>query len=128
MSSDPIHRFGRGTQHKLKTRRSATVPLHLRSLLLVLESTSANTGSIYGQTPSISVGGQTTVAPSSAGASAQKLIDDIERAVYGHIRALRALGRTTVNTVEVARSLGITASDVEAALIALKSKGVKIAA
>lgn len=49
----------------------------------------------------------------------------IEKAVYGHIRALRALGRDTVNTVEIAQALGISVKEVDASIANLRAKGVK---
>ena len=44
----------------------------------------------------------------------------IERAVYGHIRALRALGRTHASAFEIARALGLRRSEVARALKALR--------
>jgi hypothetical protein len=49
----------------------------------------------------------------------------VVNAVYGHIQAVRALGRETITTVEIARALLIPLSDVTAALERLKKKGVK---
>lgn len=49
----------------------------------------------------------------------------IEGAVYAHIRAVRALGRQEINTVEIASALGLPQRDVEDAVAALASKGVK---
>lgn len=51
----------------------------------------------------------------------------IEDAVYTYIQAVRALGRTTINTSEIASALGIDRRKVEAAAAALKDKGVKAA-
>lgn len=52
----------------------------------------------------------------------------VEAAVFAHIKALRALGRTTVNTGEIARALALPLRDVEAAAARLRSKGVRTAA
>ena len=51
---------------------------------------------------------------------------DIERAVYAHIRAIRVLGKKSVNTAEIAEALGISLDEVHGALGALKKKGVKV--
>jgi hypothetical protein len=48
-----------------------------------------------------------------------------EEAVYAHIQAVRALGKTQVGTAEIARALGISISDVEKTISALRVKGVK---
>lgn len=52
--------------------------------------------------------------------------NSIESAVYAHIRALRALGRTSVNTSEIAGALSLTVAQVGAAISNLQSKGVKV--
>jgi hypothetical protein len=52
----------------------------------------------------------------------KKIVD----AVFGYIQAVRALGRTTINTIEVARALNLSPSDVERTLSSLSKKGVKI--
>jgi hypothetical protein len=49
----------------------------------------------------------------------------IENAVFGYIQAVRALGRTTINTTEVARALDLNLADVERTLSALRRRGVK---
>lgn len=46
-------------------------------------------------------------------------------AVYGYIRAIRALGRTEINTVEIAHALSLPVSEVNHAISLLKEKGVK---
>ena len=61
------------------------------------------------------------VAPSS-GADSKA----IENAVYGHIRAIRALGRTQVTVSEIAAALSIPQTAVVQALGALRAKGVKL--
>jgi hypothetical protein len=50
----------------------------------------------------------------------------IENAVYGYIQAIRALGRTKINTAEVAAALSLAVSEVNGALSALKKKGVRL--
>lgn len=49
----------------------------------------------------------------------------IETAVYSHIKAMRALGRTSLNTTEIARALSISRKDVERAVPNLRDKGVR---
>jgi hypothetical protein len=51
----------------------------------------------------------------------------IENAVYAHIRAVRALGRTEVNTAEIAKALRLPLKEVERAVSRLVSKGIKVA-
>ena len=53
--------------------------------------------------------------------------DPVVSAVYSHIRAIRSLGHTTVNTADIARALSISTQQVETSLSALKNKGVKVA-
>ena len=50
----------------------------------------------------------------------------VENAVYGYIRAVRALGHTYVNSLEVARALSLPVTDVEAAMQNLSDKGVRV--
>jgi hypothetical protein len=49
-----------------------------------------------------------------------------ENAVYAHIRAVRALGRTQINTDEIAKALGLSVGEVNSTLASLKKKGVKL--
>jgi len=49
----------------------------------------------------------------------------IEAAVYSYIQALRALGKTQVNTAEIARALGLPMSNVEKALPKLTERGIR---
>ena len=53
--------------------------------------------------------------------------EQLENAVYGYMRAIRALGRTTVDVAEVSRALNITIPQVQSTLPALLTKGVRIA-
>jgi hypothetical protein len=52
--------------------------------------------------------------------------EDVGAAVYAHIRAMRALGRTTVNTAEVAKALSLDVGVVDRAVAEMTSKGVKV--
>ena len=51
---------------------------------------------------------------------------EIEAAVYAHIRAMRALGHTHVNSLAIARALSLPISDVEVAMRQLSDKGVRV--
>jgi hypothetical protein len=71
-----------------------------------------------------------TIVGSTAGVVASKTGPStraMENAVYGHIRAIRALGRTQVSASEIAAALFLPVGDVITALNALRSKGVKVA-
>jgi DNA-binding MarR family transcriptional regulator len=46
-------------------------------------------------------------------------------AVYSYIRALRSLGRTQINSFEVAEALSLSIDSVSRAIRALEEKGVK---
>jgi len=50
----------------------------------------------------------------------------VQSAVYAHIRALRALGKTSVNTVEIAEALNISQKATIRAIRELSNKGVKV--
>ena len=50
---------------------------------------------------------------------------NIQRAVYAHIRAVRALGRKRITTGEIAEALSLPVSEVNRAITALKRKGVR---
>ena len=52
---------------------------------------------------------------------------DVEAAVYAHIRAVRALGRTVINSAEISNALAVPVAEVEKALVRLKAKGIRIA-
>ena len=51
---------------------------------------------------------------------------DVKGAVFSHIRAMRALGHTRVNTDQVAKALSLPPSEVERAIGELSSKGIKV--
>ena len=50
---------------------------------------------------------------------------NIEGAVFAHIKAVRALGHTEVNTDQIAAALSVPVSAVNAAITKLRDKGVK---
>jgi hypothetical protein len=49
-----------------------------------------------------------------------------ENAVYAHIQAVRAMGRASVNSREIAVALGLPIPDVEEAMKALQARGVRL--
>jgi hypothetical protein len=53
--------------------------------------------------------------------------EKIERAVYSHIQAVRTLGHKRINTEQIAEALGLPVSAVNATIVSLKRKGVKLA-
>ena len=50
----------------------------------------------------------------------------IEGAVYDYIQAVRALGRTRITTVEIARALRLPVTAVDRTVANLRHKGVKV--
>jgi predicted transcriptional regulator len=50
---------------------------------------------------------------------------NLVNAVYAHITAVRALGRKTINTQEIADALNLPMATVERSILLLKKKGVK---
>jgi hypothetical protein len=69
-----------------------------------------------------------TVAPARAPRQSANVDKVLEAAVYNYIRAVRALGRTTLNTREIADALKLSLADVDGTVKRLEAKGVKIAA
>ena len=56
----------------------------------------------------------------------ERTVDELEAAVYSHIQALRALGHTTVKTSDIAAALSLSLGVVNAIVVRLKNKGVKV--
>jgi hypothetical protein len=50
---------------------------------------------------------------------------DVQRAVYAYIQAIRVLGRTEINTIEIADALALPIVLVNQAAAALRRKGVR---
>jgi len=50
----------------------------------------------------------------------------VQSAIYAYIRAIRALGRTKINTSEVADALSLSVAEVNRAISSLKKKGVRV--
>lgn len=53
---------------------------------------------------------------------------EVETAVYAHIRAMRTLGHTTLNTGQIATALSLPQRDVDMAVANLRNRGVKVVA
>jgi hypothetical protein len=78
-------------------------------------STTTTAGSV-----TFTISGPAYAAPARAVTPKQ-----IENAVYAHIQAVRALGRTQIAPEEIARALGLSLSEVQGTIAALRQKGVK---
>ena len=50
----------------------------------------------------------------------------LSSAVYGHIRAMRSLGHTSVKTDQIAKALDLPLEAVDRAVRSMQNKGVKI--
>jgi hypothetical protein len=77
----------------------------------------------YSNTTGTSAGATYPIGPK---VTTNRATAEIENAVYGHLRALRALGRTKLNVSEVAEALKIPATAVLGAVNALREKGFKL--
>ena len=89
------------------------------------DSTVTNNGIIHGIGTSTS-SMITVVASSSPSKSVPKINNtQIVDAVYGHLRAIRALGRTKASISEIAKSLNLPYNQVESALADLHQRGVR---
>ncbi len=60
--------------------------------------------------------------PHISGVSDKKL----EAAIYGHLRAMRALGKTVIDTANVAEALSLPVSTVNEVVVRLQKKGIKV--
>ena len=78
---------------------------------------------------STQIDSKTKAAPAKrASASGSQTTKAVESAVYGQIRAMRALGVTSVSTDKIAKSLSIPRSLVDAAVKGMRDRGVKVSA
>ena len=68
----------------------------------------------------------TVIVTPSAGPALPREDKKIENAIYAHIRALRALGRTQINSAEIAEALGLNLNTVHRAIRSLTKRGVKV--
>ena len=51
---------------------------------------------------------------------------EVENAIYGYIRAMRALGHTSIVSTDISDALNLPIRDVERAMRRLRSRGVRI--
>lgn len=59
-------------------------------------------------------------------AASMKGEQNLEKAVFAHIRAMRTLGRTSLNTLEVARALSLPVDTVDRVVAKMSTKGVRV--
>jgi hypothetical protein len=86
----------------------------------ILYGHSSSTGSVFSALA-------TEPAPSRGRVPATPAVPkEVINAVYSHIRAVRALGRGSINTNEIAKALSLPSKDVERAVSTLGRKGVKV--
>ncbi len=103
----------------------------MNSVVTARRPTAAN-GSLVTLTPTVSsatiliVREEAIPAPKTK-ASKKAEGKKIDAAVFAYIQALRALGRDTVNTLEIATGLGLSVKAVDEAAKRLAGKGVRLA-
>jgi predicted Rossmann fold nucleotide-binding protein DprA/Smf involved in DNA uptake len=87
----------------------------------------ANTGTLTVPSTASTTAGRITLSMSMAMPPTHRKVESkkIERAVYAHIQAVRALGRTQIEPQEIARALGLSVQQVLSTIHTLKQKGVK---
>jgi hypothetical protein len=83
---------------------------------------SATTPAPTTNTVTVSMGTKATVTVTARKITAA----DMQDAIYTHIQAVRALGKTKITPEEIARALELPVSTVEGAISTLKNKGVKV--
>jgi hypothetical protein len=87
----------------------------------------ANTGTLTIPSSAITTTGTVMLSMSNTTPTPERKVESkkIENAVYAHIQAVRALGRTQIEPQEIARALGLSVPQVLSTIQALKQKGVK---
>jgi hypothetical protein len=85
----------------------------------------SRTTTTYETARSVSASGSVSLGVPISKPLNQRRNKNIEAAVYGYIQALRALGKTQINTAEIARALGIPISIVASVLPKLGEKGIR---
>lgn len=58
--------------------------------------------------------------------SSEVSAESVQSAVYTYIKAIRALGRTQINTAEIADASSLSTSEVNRAIAALRGQGIKL--
>ena len=94
----------------------------------VYNTTAAGPSIISAKTSTI---GMNTYTPADNSVGRSRVVSShsqksIESAVYAHIQAMRALGRRTINTVEISKALGLPPAAIDKTLESLKEKGVRV--
>lgn len=99
----------------------------LRTSNVVISSTGTNTSAFFG-------GSTATGSDFTVGRGGHAFVDQgampahdltVETAVFNYIQAIRALGRTTINTAEIAKALSLPAAAVDAVVSKLTARGVR---
>ena len=112
----------------MTARRVTVGQIHISRGSRVTSSASGTAG-IYPILPTSTSASRSQVETSSSPfqptGKLSKKEKKIEAAVYSHIKAIRALGRTVINTVEIDESLSLPIEDVNRIVSRLKEKGVR---
>jgi hypothetical protein len=90
----------------------------------------ASTAATLTSTSSIAVSGTTVIGsvPAPPAAPSHPLPEaKVDSAVYSYIRAMRAIGKTRLNTAEIAAALGLPEATIRNAAARLSDKGVRAA-
>jgi hypothetical protein len=92
-------------------------------------STAGTTVTISSTTSGVTITKVAVATPRTTGAEPQAAseAENLERAIYGYIQAIRALGRETATSAEIAKALSLPESKVVAVLPTLRRKGVRAA-
>lgn len=56
----------------------------------------------------------------------RRSVQAVDNAVYSHIRAIRALGRKTLNTSDIADALSLPTNEINQSIERLKKKGIRL--
>ncbi len=90
-------------------------------------ATTVATGITFGHsTSSVGMATFTVQGPSKGSIGTGHTAKNVENAVYGHLRVMRTLGRTRVDSSEISQALQLPRHLIEQALNNLTKKGVKI--
>ena len=93
------------------------------TVLTTVRNSSTTIGKGITSIPNTTTMGTPFTVPVPAGGSrAQRPDKKLEAAGYGHIRAVRALGRTQIDTNEIANALGLSRMQVHSTLESLKDE------
>lgn len=107
-------------KQKVRKMTSKASPKHMSSGI-----TFTGSGFYAASSSTSSAASVSTTALISPYRGSRNELGRIEKAVYAHIKAIRTLGRTSINTAEIAQALSIPMPDVTRAVSNLRDKGVK---